>query len=65
MREAVDCAISEGVEVDADRQLHFYALYLLAEFQDRVSFSKIMELVSLPVDTVEYLIWDCKTSGLV
>ncbi len=64
LREAVDRAISEGVEVDADRQLHFYALYLLAEFQDRVSFSKIMELVSLPEDTTDYLIGDCKTSGL-
>lgn len=64
LREAVDCAIREGVELDADRQLHFYALYLLAEFQDRASFSKIMELVSLSEDTVEYLIGDCKTEGL-
>lgn len=64
LREAVDCAISKGVELDEDKQLHFYALYLLGEFQDRASFSKIMELVSLPGDTVEYLIGDCVTSGL-
>ncbi|MBD5546472.1 MAG: DUF1186 domain-containing protein [Lachnospiraceae bacterium] len=64
LREAVDCAISKGVELDVDKQLHFYALYLLGEFQDRAYFSKIMELVSLPGDTVDYLIGDCVTMEL-
>ena len=64
LREAVDCAISKGVELDVDKQLHFYALYLLGEFQDRAYFSKIMELVSLPRDTVDYLIGDCVTGDL-
>lgn len=64
LREAVDCALREGVGLDEDKQLHFYALYLLAEFQDRASFSKIMELVSLPRDTVDYLIGDCVTAEL-
>ena len=64
LREAVDSAIGKGKELDEDKQLHFYALYLLGEFQDRASFSKIMELVSLPGDTVEYLIGDCVTTEL-
>ena len=50
--------------MDEDKQLHFYALFLLGEFQDRASFSKIMELVSLPGDTVDYLLGDCVTEGL-
>ena len=45
LREAVDSAIGKGKELDEDKQLHFYALYLLGEFRDRASFSKIMELV--------------------
>lgn len=64
LREAVDCAISKGMELDEDKQLHFYSLYLLGEFRDRVSFPKIMALISLPGDTVDYLIGDCVTSGL-
>lgn len=64
LREAVDCAISKGTEMGEDKQLHFYALYLLGEFQDRAYFPQIMELVSLPRDTVEYLIGDCVTEDL-
>lgn len=64
LREAVDYAAGKGMGLDEDYQLHFYALYLLGEFQDRVSFSKIMELVSLPSDTVDYLIGDCITENL-
>ena len=64
LREAVDSAIGKGMELDEDKQLHFYALYLLGEFQDRASFSKIMELVSLSGDIVEYLIGDCVTADL-
>ncbi len=64
LREAVDYAVRNGEELDEDYQLHFYALYLLGEFQDRDSFSRIMKLVSLPRDTVDYLIGDCITSGL-
>lgn len=64
LREAVDDAISKGMELDEDKQLYFYALYLLGEFQDRASFSKIMELVSQPEDTVEYMFGDCLTENL-
>ncbi len=65
LRQAVAYAINKGIELDDDYQLHFYALYLLGEFQDKESFPKIMELVSLPGDTVDYLIGDGITSGLI
>lgn len=64
LREAINNAIREGIKLDADKQLHFYALYLLGEFQDRASFPKIVELVSLPEDVVDYLIGDCVTTEL-
>ena len=50
--------------MDENYQLHFYALYLLGEFQDKEAFPKIMELVSLPDGTAEYLIGDCITTEL-
>lgn len=64
LREAVDYAVSKGIKLDGDYRLHFYGLYLLGEFQDRESFPKIMELVSLPGDIVEYLIGDGITTEL-
>lgn len=64
LRKAIDYAISKGRMLDENYQLHFYALYLLGELQDRESFSKIMELVSLKNDTAEYLIGDCITAEL-
>ncbi len=64
LREAIDYAISKGRMLDENYQLHFYALYLLGELRDRESFSRIIELVSLPDDTVEYLIGDCITADL-
>ncbi|MDE7131337.1 MAG: DUF1186 domain-containing protein [Lachnospiraceae bacterium] len=64
LREAVDFAIRKGMALDENYQLHFYALYLLGEFRDKVSFFKIVELISLPGDTVEYLIGDCVTADL-
>lgn len=64
LREAVDRAIrGEGVW-EQGSMLHFYALFFLGEFQDRDSFSRIMELVSLPEDTVEFLLGDCITAEL-
>lgn len=64
LREAIDYAISKGKMLDENYQLHFYALYLLGEFQDRESFSKIMELTSLPDGIAEYLLGDCITTDL-
>lgn len=64
LREAISYAIGKGMDLDENYQLHFYALYLLGEFQDRDSFSTIMKLVSLPDDTVDRLIGDCITEDL-
>ena len=62
--DAIKKAVSEGDDLDENYQLHFYALHLLGEFQDRECFPKIIELISLPGDTLDYLIGDAITSGL-
>ena len=64
LREALEKAIQEQTDLDSDYQLHFYALFLLEQFQDKAAFQKITELVSLPPDVVDYLIGDTITSGL-
>ncbi len=64
LREAVEYALCKRMELDENYQRHFYAMFLLGEFQDRESFPKIMELVSLAEDEVEYLIGDTVTEGL-
>lgn len=64
LRSAIDRAIAEKEEIGEDASLHFYALYLLAEFQDKESFPRIMELASLPDDTLDFLIGDAVTEGL-
>lgn len=64
LREAVEYAISKGRMLDENYQLHFYALYLLAELQDKGAFPKIIELVSLPDGIAEYLLGDCITTEL-
>lgn len=64
LRSAIAKALEEKDELEENYQLHFYALFLLGEFQDRESFSKIIELVSLPKEILDYLIGDAVTSGL-
>lgn len=64
LREALEKAVREKAKLDSDYQLHFYALFLLGQFQDKEAFQKITELVSLPPETVDYLIGDTVTSGL-
>ncbi len=64
LREAIDYAISKGKMLDVNYQLHFYTLYLLGEFRDRESFSKIIDLVSQPDGIAEYLLGDCITTEL-
>lgn len=61
---AVEKAVREGEDLEEAYQLHFYALFLLAQFQARECFSQIMELVTLPGDTLDDLIGDAVTSGL-
>lgn len=64
LQEAVKKAVFERDDLEEDYQLHFYALFLLGEFQDRTSFPLIMELISLPGEALDYLIGDAITSGL-
>lgn len=64
LRGALEKAIEEKDELEENYQLHFYALFLLAEFQDRESFPKIIEFVLLPEEVLDYLIGDAVTSGL-
>ncbi len=64
LRRAVAHARLEGDKLEEGYQLHFYAAYLLGEFQDQESFPELMRLVSLPEETVEYLLGDCVTDGL-
>lgn len=64
LRNSLKKAIQEQMNLNEDYQLHFYALFLLGQFQDTESFQKIVELVSLPPKVVDYLIGDTITSGL-
>ena len=64
LRAAVEKAVREGEDLDEEYQMHFYALHLLAQFQARECFPQIMELVSLPEDTLDYLIGDAVTASL-
>lgn len=64
LREALKKAIREKTELDGDYQLHFYALFLLGQFQDKEAFQLIADLVSLQPEVVDYLIGDTVTSGL-
>ncbi len=62
--DALDKAIRQGENLEEGYQLHFYSIFLLAEFQDKEAFEKIMELASLPPETLDYLIGDATTEGL-
>ncbi len=64
LRASVEYAFAKRNEMEEGYQLHFYALFLLAQFQDREFFPKIIEFVSMPEDELDYLIGDCITSGL-
>lgn len=64
LRAAVKYACSKGGELSTDYELHLYALFLLAQFQDREFFPEIIEFVSLPDDDLDYMIGDCITEGL-
>jgi len=64
LRNAVEKAMEEKYNLEEQYQLHFYALYLLGEFQDREFFPKLMEFASLPEDELDYLIGDAITEGL-
>lgn len=64
LNSAIEKAIGEADDLDEDYQLHFYALFLLAQFQEKQSFPLIMEMVSLPGEALDYLIGDTITTDL-
>lgn len=64
LRAAIEKAVSERDDLDEDYQLHFYALHLLAQFQEKTCFPQIMEMASLPCEVIDYLIGDTITSSL-
>ena len=64
LRKAIAKAIEEKDELEDSYQLHFYALFLLGQFQDKESFGLIIELITLPREVLDYLIGDTITSGL-
>ena len=64
LRKSIAKAIEEKDELEDSYQLHFYALFLLGQFQDKESFTLIVELITLPREVLDYLIGDTTTSGL-
>ena len=64
LRDAINKAILEQDSLEEGYQLHFYALFLLGQFQDRESFPLILKLASLPPQILDNLIGDAITSGL-
>ena len=64
LRKAIDKAILEQENIDDEYLLHFYALFLLGEFQDRDSFPRMIALTSLPPDVLQSLLDDAITEGL-
>lgn len=64
LRSAVEKAIEEREDLDNNYILHLCGMYLLAQFQDREFFPKMMELATLPEETLDYLIGDVLTEDL-
>lgn len=64
LRDAIEKAVDEKDDLEDNYQLHFYAFFLLGEFQDRDFFPKLIEFVSLPGETLDHLIGDSITCGL-
>lgn len=60
----IDRAVAEKDDLEEDYQLHFYALFLLGEFQDKGAFERIAALACLPSEALDYLIGDAVTEGL-
>ncbi|MCD7883504.1 MAG: DUF1186 domain-containing protein [Lachnospiraceae bacterium] len=64
LRAALQKALCEQDDLADAYELHFYALFLLGEFQDRGSFPLIMQLAVLPEETLDQLIGGAITEGL-
>lgn len=64
LRAAIEKAMRKNYDLEEGYQLHFYALFLLGEFQDREFFLEIMRFAALPDNQLDFLIGDTITSGL-
>lgn len=64
LRDAVEKAVREKEDLADNYSLHLYGIFLLAQFQDRAFFPKLMRLASLPEDTLDFLIGDVLTEDL-
>jgi len=64
LRDAVEKAVREKDQLDSNNNLHFYAIYLLAQFQDREFFPTMIQFASLPEETLDFLIGDVLTEDL-
>jgi len=64
LMDALKKAIAEIDELEDELELHFYALFLLAQFGYKPAFPVVLEMISLPEEVVDYLIGDAITEGL-
>ena len=64
LMEGIKKAITEQERLDENYQLHFYALFLLAQFGYKEAFPAVIELISVPRDTLDSLLGGAITEGL-
>ena len=64
LMEGIKKALTEQDRLDVNYQLHFYALFLLAEFGYQEAFPTVMELISIPANTLDTLLGGAITEGL-
>lgn len=64
LMNALTYAIEERDEIEEGYMLHFYAAYLLAQFEYKPAFPLLLEMSSLPGEVLDILIGDTVTEGL-
>lgn len=64
LMEGIKKALTEQDRLDVNYQLHFYALFLLAQFGYQEAFPTVMELISIPANTLDTLLGGSITEGL-
>lgn len=64
LMEGIKKALTEQDRLEQDYQLHFYALFLLAQFGYQEAFPTVMELISIPSDALDFLLGGAITEGL-
>lgn len=64
LMNALEKAIDEIDELEEEYELHFYALFLLAQFGHKPAFPVVLQMISLPEEVLDYFIGDAITEGL-